>query len=209
MISASVGYICTIPLIYEHFVAHLLALMHYNLTHGIDATFSRSIHGSQAHARNEMVNKLETDWLLMIDTDMQFEADMFEKLYNIAVANNIEVLSGIYYQRQAPHPPIVYHLKDDQFFSWDPFQFPESLVPTDATGAGCLLVKKTVFDRIKDELKEEPFSIIPPNSEDFSFFRRLKKLGIQPWVTKEVMCGHYTVGAVTKAMFDKAHSEKS
>lgn len=208
MISASIGYICTIPFVYETFVAHMMALMHYNLSHGIDTTFSRSIHGSQAHARNEMVNKLQSDWLLMLDTDMQFEPSIFETLYKTAMHYNLEVLSGIYYQRQKPHNPVVYHLRDDQFFSWDPFQFPEPVLTTDATGAGCLLVKATVFERIKKELNEEPFSIIPPNSEDFSFFRRLKKLGIQPHITKEVMCGHYSATAIGKADFDKEFYEK-
>ncbi len=188
-------------MVYESFVAYMLSLMHYNMLHGIDVTFSRAIHGSQAHARNELVKKMDGDWLLFLDTDMVFEPDIFEKMHKIATENNIEVLSGIYYQRQPPHIPVVYKIVDGQFFSWDPFQFEESLLPTDGAGAGYLLIKKTVFERIEKELQEEPFSIISPNSEDYSFFLRLKKLGIQPYITKDVMCGHTATQIIGKDNF--------
>ena len=180
----------------------MMSLVHYNLTHKIEVFYTRANHGSQADARNELVDNMQGDWLFMIDTDMSFEPDTFEKILKLAQENNLEVVSGLYYQRQSPYHPVAYTLKDGKYYSWDPKEIKDlDLVPSMGVGGGCLLVKSTVFKRIKEELGEKPFSVIPPLSEDLSFCKRLEKLDIQPYIAVNIEVGHLALKEVTRSDF--------
>jgi GT2 family glycosyltransferase len=61
-----------------------------------------------------------------------------------------------------------------------------------AVGAGALLVKRNVFQRIKKELGEAPFQITEGLSEDYSFCRRCRILGIPITLALNVEAHHVT-----------------
>ena len=71
-------------------------------------------------------------------------------------------------------------------------------------GAGCLFVRRGVYDRIRSELKCEPFDIEHPFGEDLSFFRRLKKLGVKVACDFRVECPHLATRALTLADYDRS-----
>jgi GT2 family glycosyltransferase len=73
------------------------------------------------------------------------------------------------------------------------------LIEAGCSGAGSLLVRRRVFNRIRTELKENPFDILPPWSEDFSFFRRLHKIGIKMHCCPAIESYHLTVRSITSA----------
>ena len=53
-----------------------------------------------------------------------------------------------------------------------------ALVQGGSAGAGALLVRRPVSERIRTEMKCGPSDILPPLGEDHSFFKKLKELGI-------------------------------
>lgn len=73
-------------------------------------------------------------------------------------------------------------------------QFPPgSMVECDVVGAGCLLVRTEVFERLKKPwfnwtIGEDPHN--PGLSEDFYFCEKAKKAGYKILVDTSCLCGH-------------------
>lgn len=106
-------------------------------------------------ARNEVVwNFLQadelahTDWLLMIDTDMQFEFDVLDKMHKIASAEQVPILGGLCFaggRGKKPPYPTIYELGRNEFGpTAKPVEdYPDdALMKVGATGAAFLLVHR-------------------------------------------------------------------
>lgn len=134
-------------------------------------------------ARNQIVEQMKGDWVLMLDTDNKFPPDILHRMLARFHQHDLDVLTGLYQFKQEPHGPVLFKWKDIitervvQFQAQEVDQF--NYIEVDCAGAGCLLVRDRVFVRILEELKENPFDHIPPLGEDFSFFKRLQRLDIQ------------------------------
>jgi GT2 family glycosyltransferase len=164
------------------------------------------------YARTQLVQRMKGDWLLMLDTDTTFEADFAARLVAALHRYNLEVVTGIYSFKRPPHSPVLYMLNPETgshepIRSWLPLDAGKDadVFPVDAAGAGCLLVRRTVFDRIHRELKEEPFARIGTKGEDMSFFRRLKQLDIKTWCAWKVEMTHLAYkGVRTSSDYDSS-----
>jgi hypothetical protein len=64
------------------------------------------------------------------------------------------------------------------------------VIKVDAVGAGFLAVRRDVFDQIKIDLGEQPFSLKGNYSEDFSFGVRCRALGIPTLLDTTIQVGH-------------------
>jgi hypothetical protein len=167
--------------------------------------YDRATVSYHSFARNTLVKHMFGEWLLMLDTDMLFEPDIAVRMVCTMERHNIDVLTALYCYKSPPNPPVIYVWGDnDQGLR--PIGAWEKTVPifeVGSAGAGCLLVKRSVYNRIKDELHEEPFDIIHPYSEDNSFFLRLKRLGIKPYCNANIECGHITMKPATLSDYMK------
>jgi len=197
----TVGYICTVPMLYEPFVGAMVQMVQYNAYNGPHIYYNRSTVGSQADARNTLVEEMQGDWLLMLDTDMLFKPSVVTDLLEIANKNNIDVLTGLYYQRRPPYNPLAYTQVGGKFLAVNPLESEHPVIPIDGAGGGCLFVRKQVFEKIKKELKEKPFSISGGLGEDLSFFARLKKLDIHAYLAKEIKLEHLMLQGITEKEF--------
>lgn len=204
-IDGTVGYICTIPMVYEPFVTSMIQLVQYNQAKGIRVWYNRTTVGSQAVARNHLVKSMLGEWLFFVDTDIVFPHDTLEKMLKIQKQHNLDVLSGVYYYRQPPHLPAVYQTDNGtEIWNQEPEYDSNGLGKAFLVGGGCLLVKRKVFDRIKQELNEEPFSIIEDSGEDFSFCRRLTKLNIPIHVTNTIAVDHLGLTPINRTHYKPA-----
>jgi len=192
----TVAYMGGVPALLEGFVWSWGQMIQYNCHHvcGPDEEirYERSKLSYHASARNELAENMRGDWMFMLDTDHAFDADILGRLLNTMRRCCVDVLSGLYVGKSFPHEPHVYHWNEDnnlytKIVKW---QTDERVFQADAVGAGNLLVKRQVFDRIRTELKEEPFAIIPPFGEDLSFCRRLNRLGIPIFVDPHIESLH-------------------
>lgn len=148
-----------------------------------------------SYARNSLAERFFGDWLIMFDTDHAPAPDTVVRLVTRLVQYEIDVVVGVYRHRAGPGSPVLYQWSEDGKTSlpiadWDRTV---SLIKIGSAGAGCLLVKRSVFDRITNELKEAPFSIDPPFGEDHSFFMRLKRLGIPAYAAVTVEAPHLEI----------------
>lgn len=164
--------------------------------------YIRSVNSYHSFARNNLVKQMKGDWLLMLDTDHAFDPDIVARLLKIMQdIPTVKVLTAIYQYVTPPYSPKLYRFTQrgrnlTPLGKWEKFD-ERYLVPIDAAGAGCLLVRKEVFQEIECVFKCQPFDIHPPFSEDNSFFWRLKKLNIPAFCDPSIEYRHLTFKEVT------------
>lgn len=161
--------------------------------------YNRATVSYHSFARNSMVDQIQGDWILMLDTDVTFTPDILMRMLNKLDKFNIDVLVAPYLYKSAPHPPVLYgyNVKTKEktiMGDWDRSDKVD-LIPIRGAGAGCLLIRKRVFDKIKQKLKCSPFDIYTdkngsPLSEDHSFFERLWQLKIPAYACPDIFVNH-------------------
>ena len=159
---------------------------------------SRPIHYDRArttyhsYARNQLARTMRGDWLLMLDCDHEFDPDLVARMLLAFERNNFDVLTGLYQYKTPPYQPTVYFWADEGVGVKPVGRWTEEypIIQVDAAGAGCLMVRRRVFQRIARELGEQPFDIKAPYSEDLSFFQRLQQLGVRTFCDTRVRYWH-------------------
>lgn len=104
------------------------------------------------HARNTIVDdflhKTDAEWLFWIDADTLVPIGALSRL----LALGKTLASGLYYGKNPPHPPIAYYrlpngtyIPIDKGGTWEKGE----ILPVDATGFGCMLTHRSVFEEIR------------------------------------------------------------
>lgn len=191
----TIGIMGGVPEIPTPFARSLLEMTMFNNEYllGADQQIFHNIAIMSYHssARNHLVFNMRGDWMLMLDTDQTFEPDLLTRLKWVLDKNNIDVLTGLYFKKYPPYDPVIY--TDTGEWVLEPIlDYPKDkeIFEIDSAGAGCLLVKAKVYNAIIDQFKAMPFLEIPNNSEDHSFFWRLKQLGIKAYCAPHIQCNH-------------------
>ena len=193
----SVFYMGGVPVLPEPFVQSWTQMLQYNAKHLGNIHYDRTTVYYHSTARNSIVDQMKGDWVLMLDTDICFGPDLLHRMLKRMEQHDLDVLVGWYQFRNPPHSPVVFDWNADglptrvtgfQAQPFDQFHYFE----VDTAGAGCLLIRDSVFVRILEELKENPFDIIHPLGEDHSFFKRLEKLDIQAVCDPAIHVEHLT-----------------
>jgi GT2 family glycosyltransferase len=150
-------------------------------------------------ARNHLAYNLQGDWLLMLDTDQTFEPDLLTRLKWVMDKYQVNVLTGLYYKKYPPYDPVIYQDKGDwKLENLIEYDTSKEIIEIDSAGGGCLLVKSKVYNELINKFDELPFNEIPKNSEDHSFFWRLKQLGIKAFCAPHIQTNHLEWREVTE-----------
>jgi hypothetical protein len=135
-----------------------------------------------AHARAHACSHV-----LFLDDDMAFRPSMLTQL----AAHDVDIVSGLYVGRAAPHYPLIFSHFDDRGAHLQLLTGEEPRVlPIAAAGLGCCLVRMTVFDRLEPpyfrlgELNTQDWS------DDLGFFKRVQAAGVQSYCDLECRVGH-------------------
>lgn len=150
-------------------------------------------------ARNEIVDRfLETDaeWLLFIDTDMQFTAEDILRVLKTAHPQSRPVVGGLCFKLQGVNedfgavlvPTLYRYIAPGEPDALPVLNYGD-LEQVDATGAAFLLVHREVFTKIGGDW----FSHHPDQktaSEDWAFSLRLRDHGIPLYVDTRAKIGH-------------------
>jgi glycosyltransferase involved in cell wall biosynthesis len=158
----------------------------------------RARHSLHDKARNELCQRMVGDWLFMLDCDLTFEPDICAHLVTLMYKYDLDVVSGLYPYKNNPTLPILSHwnaerLKYEPIIAWDESR---DLFEFGAGGGGILLIRRRVFETIHARLRQEPFARIwdeeiqTTAGEDFSFFERLRVLGIKAHCAWRTQAGH-------------------
>lgn len=166
-------------------------------------------------ARNDVVRKFlaygKADWLWMVDSDMVFPPDTVERLLEHADPEKAPIVGGLCFglTNDGDVLPTLFDVVGDdngvdvvRYSSWPP----DTMMQVGATGAACLLVHKSVFERIRDyahpDRPDRPgfntafpwFQEVEhggqPVSEDITFCIRAGWCQIPVYVNTAVQIGH-------------------
>ena len=203
----TIGYMGGVLTVPEPFAWSFAQMVQYNTEYlcepGQVVHYERATVSYHAYARNCLVERLRGDWLLMLDTDHQFEPDLAARMLHRLEQNSLDVLVGLYHYKSPPHSPVLYRWGKkglQPLGQWQRFKEPY-LVPIGSSGAGCLMVRRQVFEKIR-ATGQSPFDIIPPFSEDHSFFKRLARLKIKAYCDPTIEYHHLAWKPLAAADFD-------
>lgn len=201
-IIGTVAYLGGIMSIPTPFVRSWQQMIDYNWEYLVKPTerilYEKATVSYHSFARNSLVDQMKGDWLLQLDTDIVFEPDLLARMLLKMDRHRIDVLVAPYVYKSSPHPPVIYGYnpkKKTKYIigDWDKNA---DLVPLRSAGAGCLLVRKKVFDKINLKLHQSPFDIYfdknTPLSEDHSFFERCWKVKIPVYFSPSITVRHLT-----------------
>jgi hypothetical protein len=143
-------------------------------------------------ARNSLYLGMKGDWLVMLDTDLAFDADVIARLVATAHKHNLDIVSGVYCYKRPPHYPVIYMWNEElqihqPIADWDRSS---ELIQVDSAGGGLLYLSRRILDRVRDEFKCGPFDRIGNSGEDHSLFRRVAKLGVKAWAAPKIEAQH-------------------
>lgn len=197
----------------DQFYWSLIQLVQFNYEvlcpEGFYVHVDRSLASGQMNARNELVGNMQGDWLLQIDSDHEFDPDTLMRMLQYFEGQKLDVLVGCYVFKHEPFNPVLFKHVGGEYkamIEWGTEEMPRSsirLLPIDAAGAGALLVRRSVFDRIHKEFGQMPFSKFPPYfTDDFAFFERCRRLGIKSWAAPLIDFGHLRVQSVGLRDYD-------
>lgn len=101
------------------------------------------------HNRNLIVGeflKSDSEWLFWIDSDTLVPVGAVERM----LAHHKPLVSGLYYGKNPPHPPIAYMVHNGAFTPLDKVMKWEKgeIVNVDSAGMGCMLTHRSVFEDI-------------------------------------------------------------
>jgi hypothetical protein len=144
----------------------------------------------------ESAIKQNADFILFLDTDMDFPPDIINKMLgHFKTYENIEAITGLYTWKQPPFMPHVYpKLTENGKFTIGALFPLDKPFDVEGAGMGCVMIKKQVFDRtpqpwFKMELGDKGISV----GEDLYFFRKTTPLML---CDPTISCGHFTENRV-------------
>lgn len=152
------------------------------------------------HARNHAVQQFLAspfEWLLSLDSDVVAPPDTILRL----LAHNQPIISGMYCRRSPPHSvPVA--IKNGQWLNG--FQ-PGTVQEVDLVGAGCLLVHRSVFEKVPPTRPDgskrwydwrvdcKGLNLFPEESclsEDFTWCVHVRKFGYKVLMDTSIACKH-------------------
>ena len=192
---ATIAYMGGIMSLPEPFVWSWSQMIEYNNDYLVEPNQSifyyRSTVSYHVYARNNIVDTMKGDWVLMLDTDISFEPDLAVRMISCMDKYNIDVLTGVYNFKSPPHAPLLFLFHPSgRIVPLGDWTDNAEIYEIGSAGAGCLMIRRKVFDRIREKLNEGPFDVTHPMSEDHSFFERLKRLKIKAYMNPNIEVHH-------------------
>lgn len=179
----------------------------------------RNASANITNARNRIVADFLAgpgDWLWFLDTDMVFDPDTLDRLLEVAHDKSHPVVGGLCYGvHDGRLFPTLYGLSEHDgepcVVRFDTFP-PDQAFAVDGTGAACILIHRSVLERIRDEKFNVAYpwfqeTVLPGTSqvvgEDVTFCFRARALGFPIHVHTGIHVGHQKTYVLTHEMYMK------
>lgn len=164
-----------------------------------------------------VLDETDSEWLLMVDSDMGFDPDMMERLVACGDRYKRPVVGALCFAQKSDGisahsgrrfraTPTIYRMAqtDDDLGFLPVFDYPpDSLIEVEATGAACVLIHRRALAKIRDEFGDVWFDLmriprpgggIKEFGEDMSFCLRLAAAKIPMFVHTGVGTTHDKTG---------------
>lgn len=143
------------------------------------------------HYLVETALEKKMDYLFMVDDDMLFEVDLFDRL----VKHDVDICAALAFSRYKPIKPVIYNLKDgydstekkSYYINYPVFGYPkDQLVECDAVGFGAVLIKC----RVLEAYRKHWFMNTSGAGEDIHFCWEARKAGFRVFMDTSAKLGH-------------------
>lgn len=180
--------------VYSHFSYSLGNLIKTTTQMGINTHLffdASTILINQREHLIEQAIKVKSDWVLWLDSDMMFPSTTLLRL----LSHNEDVVACNYMKRSHPFKSVSF-IDTNDWESWVPLKSQDELVTVEATGMGCLLMKTSLFQDLHKPYFEYTYQSITKDwiGEDFTLFKKLKKIGVQPKIDMNLSNEIYHIG---------------
>ena len=166
------------------------------------------------NSRNELARqalKMGADYVMWFDSDMQFQPDTLKRMLSIMEANDLDILSGVYYRRVPPYTPVLFEkLEMDSNQHCEHLSMakvPDGLFEVEGIGFGCVLMNTSVLLDVIAKFKDA-FSPIGRVGEDLAFCIRARECGYKIYADSSIQLGHCSHSIVTKEFFEAYSTSK-
>jgi hypothetical protein len=147
-----------------------------------------------ARQRNEAVQAMEGDWILMVDSDCVPEVHAPWRLASL----NLSVVGGVIYDRKFPNDACAVKSLEP-FIRYRMAELPRSLgvIPVPALGTGCLWVRRYVFEKMKGPEYFKVGQLVSDLlTEDTQFCFDVAAAGFPVFLDCETRVGHNVRGTL-------------
>jgi hypothetical protein len=181
-----------------------------------------------ALARNvvfrDFLERSTSPWLLMVDGDTVWSVEDIYKLYDIAIKNDIKILSGTYFVRidcaeGCLHTvPALFTSEYIEGTKHSMFvnianELDKEIVEVEWAGLGALLIHRDVLEQTKQVGTVDNFpywcaeTLIDGyfSGEDHYFFKNIKKQGHKIYATPQVIVGHIKKQVLNLRSYKEEH----
>lgn len=140
------------------FTASLNGAVAFAIANGLQIGQQPHMSGPRiAAARNHQVETFLTtdfEWLLMIDTDMTFKHDAIWQFLQVADREKAPIVGGLTFGKGRDGIfPTIYRWNGERMIRYEGWES-DTMMPADGTGAACLMVHRSVFEKMREHFKE-------------------------------------------------------
>lgn len=148
------------------------------------------------------------DRILWLDSDMEFEADMMERL-SADMDEGLDFVCGLYFRRKPPVKPVIYRelgLYKSESGEVTPGALPYEDYPRDelfeiaAAGFGGVMMTVDLVRKVTEKFGL-PFSPMLGFGEDLTFCAHVQQVGAKMHCDSRVKFGHIGLGAITEDIY--------
>lgn len=181
-----------------------------------------------ASQRNELVQRMQGDWILFIDADMSFSPDAVGRLVQTRQELDLDIIGGLCFQRKEPFQPTLY-MREQPHEGGYTFleEWTDDIVEVDGTGCAFLLIHRRVFERMVRVFEERPdflwpsleertktpppqfFRWIDGVGEDLRFCQDAKAAGCRVFVDTRIAITHHGEHSITEDSFLRSMATRS
>jgi hypothetical protein len=113
------------------------------------------------------------------------------------IAADKDIISALYFQRKPPYRPVVCMMKKDEGYRLLDFVKLNTILDVDIVGFGCVLIKREVFEKLKERNYSTFFNFKNISSEaeeqlneDMTFCENARKEGFKIHLDTSIVCKH-------------------
>lgn len=127
----------------------------------------------------EQAKKINSDYVLWIDSDMMFPSTTAVRL----LEHNKDIVACNYTKRTKPLKTVAYTNLND-WDSWVPMESQDELVKVEGVGMGCMLMKLDIFEKIQKPYFEFRYKEDTQDyfGEDFILLGKLREQGYDVYI---------------------------
>ena len=158
--------------------------------------------------RNTIVQKFlatDSDYLMMIDSDIVPPANIL----NLADFNKDIITPLMFIKQKGTLIPLFLRRNKDGIHDVDDYLEKTGLQEVDATGTGCIIIKREVVEKMKHLFRNEyDADGVKTLGNDFSFCQRAKELGFRVWVHLDYVSDHHYTDSLRDQFYEKVRSHE-